>query len=60
MIKTGDLVLKDQKYIWLILYVYKNGNEYMLKFLHENSVNTLHIMSLKNLKDYKDLRVINV
>lgn len=60
MIKTGDLVLKDNKDIWLIVYTFNEGYEYMIKYLKDNKINTVYIRSSKNLNEYKDMRIINV
>ena len=60
MIKVGDIVLKDNKDIWLIVYAFNRGNEYMFKYLNDNKINTIHIRSSKNLSEYKDMRIINV
>jgi hypothetical protein len=60
MINVGDLILKDQKDIWLIISAYCKGNEYHLEYLLNDAVYNLFIRSSKELGNCDDLRVINV
>ena len=60
MIKVGDLVLKDQKDIWIVLSFYNKGNEYHFEYLLGDAVYNLFIRSTKDLGNCEDLRVVNV
>lgn len=60
MIKIGDIVLKDNKDIWLIVYAFKDGNDYIFKYLVNERINTIYIRLDKNLSEYGDIKVINV